>query len=86
MSRAFRQVAEDYLIWLKANRTERYFVRQERILREDVLSVIGETPIGQVLFDELGDIENIPTEQEKRGLAAHRAVLNVIGWYQKQLS
>src|SRR5262245_14536999 len=49
MRKNVKEAAEDWLRWAKANRTEKYWKRQERILREDVLPAIGDLTIGEAL-------------------------------------
>jgi len=81
----FSEVSEAYLVWVKENRTERFYKRQERILRQDVLPALGDLSVEKVLHDLPGSILVLPPQQQKQGLAAHKTVRAVIGWRLKHL-
>lgn len=79
----FGQVAEDYIQWIKSNRTERFWKTQERILREDVLPAIGDVPISNgigILSDNMHSALSLPLEKLEQGLRAVNAVNAVLSW------
>jgi len=81
----FSEVVEQYVVWLEANRTEEYARRQERLLREHVLPVFGESSLDDVLESCMISPLTLAPAQQKPGLAAIRAANNVVGWYLKKL-
>ena len=72
LQKTFGEVAEEYLDWTKKNRTEQYWKRQDRILRDDVIPHLRHIPIGQ--FIRSGDLIvstlRLPPPGDKRGHAA----------------
>jgi hypothetical protein len=75
--------AEQWIIWAKANRTEKYWKRQERILREDVLPAIGHLSIWE--SPETSIQSALSIKESKQATAAYNTVSMVVGWKLKHL-
>jgi hypothetical protein len=79
-NKSLREVAQEWLVWAKQHRTEKYWKRQEQILNEQILPTIGDLPITKIIQDLPGSVLLLPPEQGKAGLSAHRTVTTIIGW------
>jgi len=85
------QAAEEYLRWSKAHRTEKFWKRQERILKTDVIPAIGNLTIAELvgsgdLFRNLQDnIESVKAGSDApRAMAAVNLAATVCYWYSKR--
>ena len=70
-SETLRETVEAYLEWVKKNRTEKFWKRMDRILREDALPALGDLSLDKVLHD-------LPTRLS--GVRQRKLVATVIEW------
>jgi hypothetical protein len=79
----FAEITEQYLDYLKKTRTEQYWQRQEKVLRDEVLPNVGAMLLPEVYSNMMSSILNVPNLPETDQIKAHR-VMNatnlVIGW------
>jgi hypothetical protein len=79
----FAEITEQYLEYLKKTRTQQYWERQEKVLRDEVLPNVGAMLLPEVHSKMMSSILNVPNLSEKEQIKAHR-VMNatnlVIGW------
>ena len=84
-----KQLAEEYIAWMRSRRTEAFSQRQEQILRKDVLPTIGDIPIGDVLSNALRgttSFSSLKPKERRKALVVHNIVSAMVSWKLKQLA
>jgi hypothetical protein len=78
------EAAEGYLQWVRANRAERFWKRQEHLLRSAILPQLGHHSLNEVLAILIPHTLTLTPENQADGLDVMKTVNAVIRWFLEQ--